>query len=252
MGLLMPIVRIFLVLLALVSPALAQDGARNTAAAQEATQAFRLYIDGVTKKGERPDPTQPEVAALLARVFDLDAFNALPPVQGSDVEWLIDWVLTANTTNKLLMFYGMKPGPRPDLAALQVNMAAYEDQYATIMNFLIRAQARQAAAAKLFMAGLTREQRTPVRERGLMKARQAAAEFVLSSICAVIESGAKPANVRLVAAAIRDTRDVWAGFFLPEDRARVLEYLANLPERVKDETARNDVAAFTAALEAVN
>ena len=67
----MPIVRILLVLLALVSPALAQDGARDAAAARDAAQAFRVYVEGVAKKGERPDLTRPEVAALLDRIFDL-------------------------------------------------------------------------------------------------------------------------------------------------------------------------------------
>src|SRR3954471_7924567 len=86
----MPIVRILLVLLALVSPALAQDGARNAAAAREAAQAFRVYVEGVAKEGRRPDLTRPDVAALLGRVFDLDALNALPPTQARDVMWLLD------------------------------------------------------------------------------------------------------------------------------------------------------------------
>ena len=46
----MPIVRILMVLLALASPALAQDGARDAAAAREAAQAFRVYVEGVTKR----------------------------------------------------------------------------------------------------------------------------------------------------------------------------------------------------------
>jgi hypothetical protein len=56
----------------------------------------------------------------------------------------------------------------------------------------------------------------------------------------------------LVAAAIRDTREVWASFFLPKDWARVIEQLADLPKQVPDETARIDLAAFTAALQAAN
>jgi hypothetical protein len=88
----MPIVRILLVLLALASPALAQDGARDAAAAREAAQAFRVYVEGVTKMGGRPDLTRPEVAALLGRVFDLGALNALPPAQASDIPWLLDWM----------------------------------------------------------------------------------------------------------------------------------------------------------------
>jgi hypothetical protein len=248
----MPIVRILLVLLALASPALAQDGARDAAAAREAAQAFRVYIEGVTKKGGRPDLTRPEVAALLGRVFDLGALNALPPAQASDLPWLLDWMEAANATNKLFTRYGSKPGPQPDLEAIQRNMTEYEDQYAAAINFLIRGQAREAVSVKMFMAELAPEQRTRVREEGFAGARSTVAEFILSAICSVIQSGGKPANARLVAAAIRDTREVWASYFLPKDRARVIELLADLPKRVPDETARIDLAAFTAALQAVN
>jgi hypothetical protein len=247
----MPIVRILLVLLALASPAFAQDGARDAAAAKEAAQAFRVYVEGVAKTGGRPDLTRPEVAALLDRVFDLAALNALPPAQGNDILWLLDWMDAANAVNKLFIRYGSKPGPQPDLAALQRNMTEYEDQYAAATNFMIRGFAREAVSSKLFMAGLAPEQRTRIREEGLARMRSSAAEFILAAICSAIESGGKPANARLVAAAIRDTREVWASNFLPQDRARVIEQLADL-SRVPDETARTDLAAFTAALQAVN
>jgi hypothetical protein len=248
----MPIVRILLVLLALVSPALAHDGARDAAAASEAAQAFRVYIEGVAKTGGRPDLTRPEVAALLRRAFDLDALNALPPVQANDVVWLLDWMDAANTINKLFIRYGSKPGPQPDLAALQRNFTEYEDQYAEAMNFMIRGWAREAVSLNMFMAALAPEQRTRIREEGLARSRSSAAEFVLASIGSAIQRGSKPENVRLVSAAIRDTREVWASFFLPQDRARAVELLADLPRQVPDETARNDIAAFTAALQAVN
>jgi hypothetical protein len=246
----MPIVRIFLVLLALASPAFAQDGARDAAAARDAAQAFRIYVEGVAKKGERPDLTRPEVAALLGLIFDLDALNALPPAQGSDLPWLLDWMAAANTASKLFTRYGSKPGPQPDLAALERNMAEYEDQFAVAMNFMIRGQAREAVSSNLFWEGLAPEQRTRVREQGLTGARNSTAEFVLSAICSAITSGGKPANARLVAAAIRDTGEVWASYFLPQHRSRILEQLAEYTKRVPDETARADLAAFAAALQA--
>ena len=248
----MPIVRIFMFLLALASPAIAQDGAREVAAAREAAQAFRVYVEGVTKKGERPDLTRPEVAALLDRVFDLGALNALPPAQANDILWLPDWMDAANATSKLFTRYGSKPGPQPDLAAISRNMTEYEDQYAAAMNFLIRGFAREAVSSKLFMAGLAPEQRTRVREEGLARLRSSAAEFILDAICSAIQGAGKPANARLAAAAIRDTREVWASYFLPQDRARVIEQLADLPRRVPDETSRVDLATFTAVLQAVN
>ena len=45
----MPIVRIFLLLLAFASPA--QDGARDAAAAQDAARAFQVYVEGGREKG---------------------------------------------------------------------------------------------------------------------------------------------------------------------------------------------------------
>lgn len=248
----MPIVRILLVLLALASPAFAQDGARDAAAAREAAQAFRVYVEGLTKKSERPDLTRPEIAALLGCIFDLDALNALPPPERSDVSWLLDWMEAANATNKLFTRYGSKTGPQPDLPAVQRNMAEYEDQFAAAMNFMIRGMAREAVSLTLFMAGLAPEQRTRVREEGVAKFRAASAEFILEAICSVVLSDGKAANARLVAAAIRDTRAVWASYFLPQDRARMLEYLAVLPKPIPDQTARIDLAAFADALQAVN
>jgi hypothetical protein len=248
----LPIVRVLLLFLALASPAFAEDGLLDAAAARDAAQAFRVYVEGVAKKGERPELTRPEVAALLDRIFDLDALNALPPAQGSDLPWLLDWMEAANAANKLITRYGSKPGPGPDLAAIERNMAEYEDQFAVALNFLIRGQAREAVSSNLFWEGLAPEQRTRVREQGFMGARNSTAEFVLSAICSDVTSGGKPANARLVAAAVRDTREVWANYFLPQHRSRILQQLADYTRQVPDETARADIVAFAAALQAVN
>lgn len=246
----MPIVRTLLVLLALASPAFAQDGAHDAAAAREAAQAFRVYVDGVAKKGGRPELTRPEVAALLGRVFDLDALAALPPAQASDMTWLMDWTEAANATHKLFILYGAKPPP-PDLAALQRNMTEYGDQYAVAISFMIRGMAREAVAGQLFWADLPPEQRTRIREEGFAGFRRNSAVYILSTVCAAIQGASKPENARLVAAAIRDTREVWADFLLPQDRARVVEELADLPRWAPDEKARADLAAFTATLQSV-
>jgi hypothetical protein len=129
-------------------------------------------------------------------------------------------------------------------------MAEYEDQIAAALNFLIRGQAREAVSSKLFWEGLAPEQRTRIREQGFAGARNSNAEFILSAICSEITSGGKPDNARLVAAAIRDTREIWANYFLPQHRAHLLEQLAEYTKRVPDKTARGDLTAFAAALEA--
>jgi hypothetical protein len=82
--------------------------------------------------------------------------------------------------------------------------------------------------------------------------RRNSAAYLLGTVCAAIQGASKPVNARLVAAAIRDTREVWASFLLPQNRARVIEQLADLPHWAPDETARADLAVFTAALRAVN
>jgi hypothetical protein len=242
--------RIVLVLLALALPALAQNGANNAAAGREAAQAFRVYIDGVTKDGGRPDLTQPDVAALLGRIFDLDALNALPPPHGSDMSWLLDWMEAANATYKLLL--GVKPGSQPDVAAIQRNMTEYEDQIAVAMNFMIRFLAREAVTSNKFMAALAPAERTRIREEGYTGSRHSAAEYVLAAVCSEVVGAGKPANSRLVAAAVRDTNAIWASFILPQDRARAIDVLNSFAKQVRDETARNDLATFTAALQAAN
>jgi hypothetical protein len=205
----------------------------------------------VAKKGGRPDLTRPEVAGLLDRIFDLNALNALPPPQAGDIGWMLDWIDAANSTSKLFTRYGSKPGPQPDMEALQRNFTEYEDQYAKATNFMIRGQAREAVVMKLFWDSLPPEKRTRIREEGFLKARRGMAEFTLAAICSAV-SGGKPANARLVAAAVRDTGEVWAASFLPEDRVQVITQLAELLKTVPDETARTDVAAFRSALKAAN
>jgi hypothetical protein len=246
----MPIVRIFLVLLALASPALAQDGARDAAAASEAAQAFLVYVEGVTKQGGRPDLTRSDVAAMLGRVFDLGALNALPPAQASDTDWLVEWHEAANATHELILYYGATPGPQPDREAVRRNMTEYEDQYAAAINFLIRFNAREAVSTEMLMAGLAPAERTRVVDEAFAATRRDSPAMVLGFISSVQSS--KPANARLVAAAIRDTREVWASHFLPRDRARVISVLPDFAKRMPDETARTDLAAFMAALQAVN
>jgi hypothetical protein len=88
-----------------------------------------------------------------------------------------------------------------------------------------------------------------VREQGFAGARNSNAEFILSAICSAITSGGKPDNARLVAAAIRDTAEIWASYFLPQHRAHILEQLAEYTKRVPDETARADLTTFAATLQ---
>jgi hypothetical protein len=246
----MLILRSLLLLIALLSPAFAQDGPQGAAGAKEAAQALQVYLDGVAKEGGRPDYTRAPASELFQKVFDLAQLSALPPSTAADVGWLIQWFTAASLANKQIVYFGTKPGPDPDEMAVLRNLKEYESQYAQAMNFMIRVAARESSALSLFADGLTPEQRTPVREAGLLKARSGAAELLASAI-GIVAQGVGPDNARLMSAALKDTRDVWATYLLPDDRKQILGYVAKATEIVTDAGVKADLMAVGGTLSAV-
>lgn len=237
----------------LASPAVAQtardDGASLAAEAKVAAAQLHTYLDGVLKGGGRPDFSKPPASDLWGQVFDLKQLEALPPVRGGDVLWLMDWANAANGAYKAILAFGIAPpvNPQTDAAALQRNFTDYEDQEMAASNFLLRITAREIQAAFAFMDELPPAQRTPVRMEGLKKMRVANAETLLTYLGCIVP-GIKPANARLVSAAIRDTGSVWTTAILPGDRATVLVALAKGEAAVKDEETRSNLASFGALL----
>ena len=246
----MPILRSLLLLIALLSPAFAGDGPQGAAGAKEAVQALQVYLDGVAKEGGRPDYTKPPASELFQKVFDLARLSALPPSTSADVGWLVQWFTAASLANKQIIYFGTKPGPDPDEMAVLRNLKEYESQYAQAMNFMIRVAARESRALDLFMDTLTPEERTPVREAGLLKARSGAAELLASAI-GIVAQGVGPDNARLMSAALKDTRDVWATYLLPDDRRQILGYLAKATEIVTDAGVKADLMAVGGTFSAV-
>ena len=242
-----------LMALALSSPAFAQtprdDGASFAAEAKDAATQLQAYLDGVVKSGGRPDFSKPPASDLLGQVFNLKQLKALPPAQGGDLPWLLDWVAAANGVNKSIMFFGITPPVTrlTDPAALQRNVTDYEDQLAVGINFLLHLTAREFQAAFAFMDQLPPAERTPVRLEGFNKMRIAGAEMVRSEL-GWIAAGMKPANAGLVSAALRDTGAVLATAILPSDRATVLAMLDRARAAAKDEETRSNLSAFGALL----
>jgi hypothetical protein len=117
------------------------------------------------------------------------------------------------------------------------------------LSFLIRFEARQATTLTLFLDQLPAEQRTPARAAGLQQARSGSAQTITGAITAMTQ-GMKPANARLIAGALRDTRDIWAGYIMPDDRSRITKLVADTPATVKDREAQKNLAAFAGALAA--
>jgi len=242
-----PFFRSLLLLLALASAARGQDGPRDAATAQNAGQAFGLYLDGVLKSGGQPDFTKPPAADLFRHIFDVAALKALTPAKADDIPWLLQWGAAVVESYKRIIFYGLQPGQPIDQLAMRRNMSEYEDQCAVAMNFLIRFEARQATTLTLFLDQLPAEQHTPARATGLQQARSGAAQTITGAITAMTQ-GMKPANARLIAGALRDTRDIWAGYITPDDRTRIAKLIADTP--AADREAQNNLTVFAGALAA--
>ena len=245
----MPFLRSLLLLLALVSPAFSQDGPRDAATAQDAGQAFGIYLDGVLKSGGEPDFTKPPAAELLRHIFDVAALKALPPAKADDIPWLLQWAAAVDQSYTRIILFGVKPGQAPTELVLRRNMAEYEDQCAMAMNFLIRFAARQATTLTMFLDRLSPEKRTPVLATWLQRARGGSAQTISGALTAMTQ-GMKPGNARLIAAALRDTRDIWAEFLMPDDRTRFTKLVGESPATVKDRETRKNLAAFAGALAA--
>jgi hypothetical protein len=238
-----------LLLAALASPAHCQDGPRDAATAQNAAQAFGIYLDGVLKSGGQPDFTKPPAADLFGHIFDVVALKALPPAKADDIPWLLQWGAAVDQSYRRIILYGLQPGQPIDQLVMRRNMSEYQDQCALAMSFLIRFEARQATTLTMFLDQLPAEQRTPTRAAGLQQARSGAAQSITGAITAMTE-GMKPGNARLIAATLRDTRDIWAGYIMPDDRARIAKLIAQTPATVKDREAQQNLAAFAGALAA--
>jgi hypothetical protein len=238
-----PFLRTLLLLLALLSPALAQDGAGLAAGANQAAQALELYIDSVAKSGGRPVYHAPRASALLQKVFDVDRLAALPAVESGDIDWLSDWSKAAFRAHDKILLFEVETTPTLDQVTLQRNLTEYEDQLAAAMNFRIRLDARLATAMSLFWSQLAPAKRTPGRAAGLKNVRAGIEKILRLNLISIVH-GIKPTNARLLSAAIRDTRDVWAAYIPPDDRAPIIDQLSLVSGKVGDAEVKKNLRMF--------
>jgi hypothetical protein len=126
----------------------------------------------------------------------------------------MDWFVAANEVNKSIAFFGIAS----HLGAPIPGHVVFLDQ-------------------------LPPTQRTPVRIEGLNKMRIGEAEMVRGEL-EWIATGMKPANARLVSAALRDTGAVVSPAILPADRPALLAMLDKARAATKDEVSRSNLSAF--------
>jgi hypothetical protein len=246
----MPLVRAFPLLIALLSPAMAEDGSALAARANDAVNQLQTYLDADAKAGRRPDLSKPPASDLLARIVDLQQLAAQPPPTAQDLNWLIAWSGATSRTLKLIIYFGITPPPGPaDAKAMMRNMDDYEDQEAALTELLIRITARQRVATDLLMKALPPEQLTPIRQDGFNTAR-IGGEKLIDGALTMLMSALKPENERRISAAMNDTRDIWAADVLPKDRPQLVQETAKAGRDMTDAEARKNLASFGAALAA--
>ena len=250
----MALVRALLLIIALISPALAEtsgsDGAALATRASDAAKELRTYLAEVAKAGGRPDFSKPPASELFGHIFDMNGLAALPPPAPNDFSWLLNWSLAGGGIIKAILTFGTTPPAGPsDQAAIERNLLDYEDQQAAASSFLVRVVARELQSLSLFVAQLPEDQRTPIREEGFDTVR-AGATKVLSGALITLASDLKTANARMLSAAIRDTGDVWVANIFPKDRPEIMREIDTAQKEVKDGESRKNLAAFGAALAA--
>ena len=238
-----------LLLAALNASALAQDGPRDAATAQDAAQALQLYLQRTAQSRSRPDYTKPPAADLFGHVFDQSALNALSPPQADDLPWLLAWGVAVDQSYKGILLFGLPLDQNLDPAAIRRNMADYEDQYAAALDFMVRFQARLAETTILILDALPPNERTAPRAAGLQQTRVGATQTIHGALTAIARIE-KPANARLVSGALRDTRALWAKYLIPGDRTNLIDLLARMPKATMDQAVKSNLAAFAAALTA--
>ena len=238
-------------LMLLAAPAAASDGKQAAAAAAEAAQALKRHAAHVAAAGKRLDLTVAPASEHFRRVFDAKSFAELPPAAASDMEWITDWIGAVSTANHALYDFGADPRrPQPDPAVLARNVRGYEDQMTVANIFQQRLFPRMLESGYEFLASLPEAERTPVRLKGLAGVVVNYLDTIRGSICFAGDNTIKPANARMIAAAVRESIDIWSEYVEDDMRKQFISVLITAQQQTKDEETAEHFRAIQAALEA--
>jgi hypothetical protein len=245
--------RIFLTiagLMLLAAPAAASDGKEAAARAVAAAQALKLEASQAAAAGKRLDFTKGPASEHLNRIFDSKAFAGLPPAGAADMPWMLDWLGAVSTTNHTLMDFGSDPKSttQPDFTVIARNLRDYEDQITIAMAFQQRLFPRVLESGYEFLASLPEAERTPVRLKGLEKVMASYLDTIKGAICFAGDSTIKPANARMVAAAVRELADTWIELTEDDIRKQFVDLVTAALQGTKDEEIAQHFRAIQGAL----
>ena len=238
-------------LMLLVAPAVASEGRQAATAAAEAARALQQQALQTAASGGRIDMTAAPASENLRRILDAQSFDELPDISAADMAWLIDWLIAVRTTNYTLLYFGADPKQptRLDQAALARNVNQYEDELARVMAFSQKLFPRVLATAQEFMETLPEKERnSKVRLDGLTQMMTGYMESVEGALGFVAADDTKAANVRLIAAALRDSAPIWIELATPDLRKRFAGIVTAARGKTRDKDTSKYLRAIDAAL----
>jgi len=206
-------------------PASAADGVQAATAAKQSAANLMAYLHDLEKSKGQPDYSRPPASEHLKRIFDADTLAALPPAAADDFGWLLEWVVSVDQTYTAMIMFGAKD-PTDQTAGR--NTIDYQDHTLPALAFRLRLYARVARTAPLLPPDERKQERETIEQvnRGLVQLATAMSGFIRIRL--------KLENVRLTAAALRDTVTVWAPLATPKERAELLARLEKARVANKD------------------
>jgi len=238
-------------LMLLAAPAVASDVRQAATAASEAARALQQQAVQIAASGGRLDMTAAPASENLRRILDTRSFDELPDISAADMAWLIDWLVAVRTANYTLLYFGADPKQptRLDPAALARNVKQYEDELARMMVFSQKLIPRALATAREFMETLPEKERnSKVRLDGFAQMMTGYMESVEGALGFAAADETKAANVRLIAAALRDSAPIWIELATPDLRKRFAGIVTAARGKTRDKDASEHLRAIDAAL----
>lgn len=239
-------------LMLLAAPAAASNGKEAAARAMEAAQALKQQAVEAAAAGRRLDFANGPASENLGRIFDTKAFAALPPAAATDMEWMLDWTGAVSMTNHTLMDFGADPKhtTQPDLAVITRNVHDYEDQITVAVVFQQGLFPRLLESSFAFLSSLPEKERTPVRLKGAEAMVENYLKNVSSALCFAGDTTLKPANARLIVAAVRAAADTWIEWTDDDTRKEFVALVTAGQQQTKDTETAAHFRAIEAALKA--
>jgi hypothetical protein len=205
------------------------------------SQAASLSPRSRKTKGQ-PDYSKPPASEYLKRIFAADALAALPAPKANDFGWLLDWVVSVNQTYVAMIMFGAK-----DLADENVgrNMIDYQDNTMPAAAFRLHLYGRIARTVPSLPSDERKQKRETIERvnQGMVQLATGMAGFTRIRL--------KLENVRLTAAALRDTVTLWAPLTTAKERADLLARLEKASVTNKDAGIDDAINFVSTAIKSV-